>query len=114
MALMNRVLQALRNTMETPNPTNLDVWVHCSCQHMPLNGANVPVDIPHIPLDLTREKRCLALSARGEQYLQQLRSEAIAIAERSNIYVPQILYACPFHNALHNIKIPFAAPAAED
>ena len=59
--------------------------------------------IPHIALDLREERICLALSARGQNYLQQMRTEAITIVEGDNIYVPQIQYACPFFNALNNI-----------
>ena len=81
---------------------------------MPLEGANVALTIPHIALDLREERICLALSARGQNYLQQMRTEAITIAERDNKYVPQIQYACPFFYALNNIQLPVAAPAAED
>ena len=74
----------------------------------------MPVEIPHIKIDLRTETRCLALSARGRQYLQQMRAEVIAIAESRNISVPKILHVCPFYNALNNIEMPFAAAAAED
>ena len=113
MALIRRVLRELEAVLIMPNPTNLDIWIICSCTNLPLDAAQTPLAIAHIGLDLTHENMCLALSARGQNYLQQIKKEAMRIAERDRIYLSQIHYACHYH-ALHNLPLPFATPVAED
>ena len=39
------------------------------------------VENPHLDIDLRREGRCLALAAKGQDYLNQIRDQAIAIAD---------------------------------
>ena len=114
MALMRRVLQELEAVQLIPNPTNLDIWIICSCTKLPIDAAQIPLAIPHIGFDLTHEKMCLALSARGQIYIQEIRNEAMRIADRDRIYLPGINYACPYYNTSNHIPLPVAAPAAED
>ena len=115
MALMRRVIQELENVLRIPNPTNLDIWIQCSCTRLPIAQAQIPAGIPHIGFDLSNERLCLALSANGESYMQNIKNEAMRIADREHIYLPEINYACPYYNALqNNAPLPVAVPAAED
>ena len=114
MALMRRVLQELEAVLLTPNPTNLDIWITCCCTKLPIPHAQIPLGIPHIGFDLSNERLCLALSANGETYMQNIKNEAMRIADREHIYLPEINYACPYYNALKNIPLPVAVPAVED
>ena len=115
MALMRRVFQELEAVLMTPNPTNLDIWITCCCTRLPIPQAQIPAGIPHIGFDLSNERLCLALSANGETYMQNIKNEAMRIADREHIYLPEINYACPYYNALqNNIPPPVAVPAAED
>ena len=86
MALMRRVIQELENVLRTPNPTNLDIWIQCSCTRLPIAQAQIPAGIPHIGFDLSYERLCLALSANGEIYMQNIKNEAKRIADREHIF----------------------------
>ena len=123
MALMAHVIQELQNVLMIPNPTNLDVYIKCSCTRLPIAQQQIPAGgIPYIELDLSNERICLALSANSETYMQRIKDAATRIAHADNIYLPDINYGCPYYNAIQNNLqidivppvVPAAVPAAED
>ena len=74
MALMAHVIQELQNVLMIPNPTNLDVYIKCSCTRLPIAQQQIPAGgIPYIELDLSNERICLALSANSESYMQRIK-----------------------------------------
>ena len=117
---MRRVIQELENVLRISNPSNLDVWIQCSCTRLPIAQAQIPAGgIPYIDLDLSHERICLALSANSESYMENIKNAAMRIAHTEQIYLPDINYACPYYNALqnniqNNIPPPVVVPAAED
>ena len=120
MALIRRVVQELENVLRIPNPTNLNIWIQCSCKQLPIAQAQIPAGgIPYIAFDLSHERICLALSAKGESYMEKIKNEARRISYTEGIYLPEINYACPYYNGLlnnlgNNIPPPVVVPAAED
>ena len=114
MALMARVLTELQNILLIPNLTNLDIWIKCSCTHLPIAQQQIPAGgIPYIELDLSNEGICLALSARSETYMNRIKEAATRITHADNIYLPEIKYGCPYYNAMqNNLQINIVPPAA--
>ena len=98
MSVMNRILIKLHKILKQENPSELDIYVICDCQVLPLNRNTGEIGIPHNTLDL-RAEGCLALGAKSQFYLKEMRRETSAIM-RNEIFVPQIFYACRFYHAL--------------
>ena len=60
---------------------------------------NVNIHAPHIRLNQTNERICLAWSGRhGAETLQTLQEETERfVRERNMSFIPRIIYACPLH-----------------
>ena len=114
MSLLNMILQKLRELLQEPNPNQLDVYVICDCQDLSLNGNMGEIGIPHLALDFRPQKKCLAMYAKRDFYMVEIKKEARAIAMRDEIFLPNIYYACRFYNEIKGIQLPQPVPVAED
>ena len=108
------ILQKLRELLQEPNPNQLDVYVICDCQDLSLNGNMGDIGIPHLALDIRPQKKCLAMSAKSDFYMAEMKKEARAIAMRDEIFRPNIYYVCRFYNEIKGIQLPQPVPVAED
>ena len=72
--------------------------------------AKIELSIPHLRLDLTNERGCLAMSSltnhRDPDAMIHMREEIFRISQENHQETPTLLYGCRFYNHRRNIELP--------
>ena len=75
-----------------------------------MEEAKIELSIPHVRLDLTNERGCLAMSSltnhRNPDAMIRMREEIFRISQRNHQETPTLLYGCRFYNHRMNIELP--------
>ena len=116
--LLQRTIMALRQIILEACEYNVNIYVICSCINSPLGGMDVHIHVPHLRLDQTNERICLAWSGNhGLATLQRLQQDIRRFVQERNLtFIPSIYYACPLHVSAQNnlgIHIPGIAQPAQ-
>ena len=116
--LLERTIIALRQLLQEACEYNLNIYVICSCINSPIGGMDVHIHVPHLRLNQTNERICLAWSGNhGLATLQILQEEITRFVQGINQnFIPSIYYACPLHVSAQNnlgIHIPGIAQPAQ-
>ena len=91
--LLQRTIMALRQIILEACEYNVNIYVICSCINSPLGGMDVHIHVPHLRLDQTNERICLAWSGNhGLATLQRLQKDIICFILASTAYFKFVIY----------------------
>jgi len=118
--LRQQAIIALRELLQESCEHNCNIYIICSCINSPLGGMNVDIHVPHLRLNQTDQRICLAWSGNhGQATLDILQQEISTFVQAINHnFTPRIYYACPLHVSAQNnlgihipgIAVPGQAP----
>jgi len=118
--LRQKAIIALRDILHEACEHNVDIYITCSCINIPLGGLNFNINVPHLRINQTDQKMCLAWSGNhGQETLDILQQEIQTFVQTNNYnFTPTIYYACPLHVCAQNnlgihipgIAVPGQAP----
>ena len=102
--LRQQAIIALRELLQESCEHNLNIYIICSCINSPLGGMNVNIHVPHLRLNQTNQRICLAWSGNhGQATLDILQDEISTFVQGINhTFTPNIYYACPLHVSAQN------------